>query len=737
MIMKRHILAILALVFPAMFMAQTLKKPTLDELMWGGNKYWTLQPEYISTAWWGESLVRTGVDDCSLLADHRGRTVPAAKALLFSRGDVNAVLREVFPDDSLRTLQNAAFADGKHHIVRLKSDKNVFEYDWKQRRITWHQPLLRGTSYQEFCPATRSTAYIRDYNLYVRTADGKDRQVSHDGSRELLYGTSVHRNEFGIEKGTFWSPKGNLLAFYRMDQSMVTDFPLVDMEVDSTTQMAQLAPEKYPMAGMASHKVSVGIFDPASGKTVYLATGDPTDRYFTNISWSPDERYVFVLELPRSQDKCELVAYSALTGERLGVFYTETNARFVEPQCPLTFIPWDASRFIYQSERDGFNHLYVFRMEEAADGLHIAEERQLTAGAYEDFRLLGFNTAARSLVVVSNESGHIRENVYAVDFKSGRRTLLDNGVGVHSPNLSPAGTLYTDRWSKPDVYRRLELRATARPQLLATLQECDSPWREYSMPEVKGGTLTAADGTTPLYYRLVLPVGFDPARKYPTVVYVYGGPHATNVKESWNFQTRPWEYYMANRDYVLFVIDGRGSGDRGFDFESCTHRHLGDIEMADQMQGVAFLKTLPYVDADRIGVHGWSFGGYMTTNLMCTYPDVFKVGVAGGPVIDWRFYEVMYGERYMDTPQENPEGYHSSSLLPKAKNLKGRLQVIVGYNDKTCLLQHSLAFLRACEDAGVQPDYFVYPGQDHNMMGQDMVHLHERITRYFDDYLKP
>ena len=737
MIMKRHILAILALVFPAMFMAQTLKKPTLDELMWGGNKYWTLQPEYISTAWWGESLVRTGVDDCSLLADHRGRTVPAAKALLFSRGDVNAVLREVFPDDSLRTLQNAAFADGKHHAVRLKSDKNVFEYDWKQRRITWHQPLLRGTSYQEFCPATRSTAYIRDYNLYVRTADGKDRQVSHDGSRELLYGTSVHRNEFGIEKGTFWSPKGNFLAFYRMDQSMVTDFPLVDIEVDSTTQMAQLAPEKYPMAGMASHKVSVGIFDPASGKTVYLATGDPTDRYFTNISWSPDERYVFVLELPRSQDKCELVAYSALTGERLGVFYTETNARFVEPQCPLTFIPWDASRFIYQSERDGFNHLYVFRMEEAADGLHIAEERQLTAGAYEDLRLLGFNTAARSLVVVSNESGHIRENVYAVDFKSGRRTLLDNGVGVHSPNLSPAGTLYTDRWSKPDVYRRLELRATARPQLLATLQECDSPWREYSMPEVKGGTLTAADGTTPLYYRLVLPVGFDPARKYPTVVYVYGGPHATNVKESWNFQTRPWEYYMANRDYVLFVIDGRGSGDRGFDFESCTHRHLGDIEMADQMQGVAFLKTLPYVDADRIGVHGWSFGGYMTTNLMCTYPDVFKVGVAGGPVVDWRFYEVMYGERYMDTPQENPEGYHSSSLLPKAKNLKGRLQVIVGYNDKTCLLQHSLAFLRACEDAGVQPDYFVYPGQDHNMMGQDMVHLHERITRYFDDYLKP
>lgn len=735
--MKRNLFAVIVLLFPAFIMAQTLKNPTLDELMWGGNKYWTLQPEHISTAWWGESLVRTGVDTCSLMADSRGRAVASSKAFLFNRDEVNAVLRAASPEDTLRTLQYAAFKGGKQMVVRLESDKNLFEYDWKRRQITWMQPALRGTSYREFCAASHSTAYIKDYNLYVRTADGKDLQVTTDGSRDLLYGTSVHRNEFGIEKGTFWSPKGRFLAFYRMDQSMVTDFPLVDIEVDSTTQIAQLAPEKYPMAGMTSHKVTVGVFDPATGKTVYLDAGDPTDRYFTNVSWSPDERYIFLMELPRSQDKCELVAYSAQTGERVGVFYTETNARFVEPQHPLSFIPWDASRFIYQSERDGFNHLYVFHMEETDGKLRISEERQLTSGAYEDLELLGFNTATRSLILVTNESGHIRENVYSVDFNTGRRTLLDNGVGVHRANLSPAGTLYTDRWSKPDVFRRMELRATARPQLMQTLQECESPWREYSMPEVKGGTLTAADGKTPLYYRLVLPVGFDPARKYPTVVYVYGGPHATNVKESWNYQARPWEYYMANRDYILFIIDGRGSGDRGFDFESCTHRHLGDVEMLDQMQGVNFLKTLPYVDADRIGVHGWSFGGFMTTNLMCTYPDVFKVGVAGGPVIDWRFYEVMYGERYMDTPQENPEGYASSSLLNKAKNLKGRLQVIVGYNDRTCLLQHSLAFLRACEDAGVQPDYFVYPGQDHNMMGQDMIHLHERITRYFDDYLKP
>ena len=246
----------------------------------------------------------------------------------------------------------------------------------------------------------------------------------------------------------------------------------------------------------------------------------------------------------------------------------------------------------------------------------------------------------------------------------------------------------------------------------------------------------AADDSTDLYYRMVKPVNFDPTKKYPTVVYVYGGPHAHNVNGSWNYAARPWEVYMAQKGYLLFIVDNRGSQYRGLAFENCTHRQLGVVEMQDQMRGVDFLKSLPYVDETRLGVHGWSFGGFMTTNLMCSYPDVFKAGVAGGPVIDWNLYEVMYGERYMDTPQENPEGYEGSNLLKKAGNLKGRLQIIVGYNDPTCVLQHSMSFLRAAADAGTQPDYFVYPGQGHNMMGKDMVHLHERITRYFDDFLK-
>lgn len=723
-----------ALLFSTATMAQNRKTPSLDDLLWGGSNYWNLQPRNTPTAWWGDALVKTEVDAATLLRTAKGTAVTEkdktakAKAQLFTAKEINAVL-DTAAYGKVRNLAHAQFPDGKKTLVKLSTPKATFYYNWTTRNIEWLVARVEGAGMEDFSAASRHTAYVKDDNLFVQTADGRSIQISTDGSRNLRYGTSVHRDEFGIHKGTYWSPDGMALAFYRMDQSMVTDYPLIDTQVAPEARIHESAPEKYPMAGMTSHKVSVGVFDVETQKTVYLQTGDPTDRYFTNIAWNPAGTRIYMFELPRSQKRAELVEYNARTGERLRVLFSEENARFVEPQTPIVFLPWDASTFIVQSERDGFNHLYLYNTE----GKML---RQLTSGTFEVLSLLGFNAERKSVILRTNETGHIRESHYAVDIKTGRRTLLDNGAGVHRGNLSPGGRYLRDTWSKPDTYRVSEIISTARPAVLQRLDAFESPWKDYSMPVVENGSLTAADGKTPLYYRLVKPVGFDPSKKYPTVVYVYGGPHATNLKESWNYQARPWEYHMANKGYVIFVLDNRGSGDRGFEFESCTHRRLGEIEMADQMKGVEYLKTLPYVDADRMGVHGWSFGGFMTTNLMLTHNDVFKVGVAGGPVLDWKYYEAMYGERYMETPQTNPEGYEATSMVKKAGRLKGRLQIIVGLNDPVCLFQHSLDFLRASADAGTQPDYFVYPAQEHNMTGSDMVHLHERITRYFEDYLK-
>lgn len=712
--------AALVLSLSGTLMAQTKKTFTLDDLMYSGSNFWNLQPENLHNAWWGDVLVQLNADDVCTLAV-KGKAV--ARKPIFNLADANAVI-EAAGLGKVHSLYYASFPYAEKSQVLLKNSKNTVLYDWKEKKVLWSQPRVSGAIAEDFNLAARSTAYVREHNLYVMDASGKEHQISTDGSRELVYGQSVHRDEFGIHKGTFWSPKGTRLAFYRMDQSMVTDFPLVDID----HRVAKLVPEKYPMAGMTSHKVSVGIYSPATKSVVYLQTGDATDRYFTNVAWSPDEQTVYVIELPRTQDKAELVAYDAATGARKQVLYTETNSKYVHPMHPIMFLPWDETQFLYRSERDGYDHLYLM-------SVNGGEPRQLTKGAWVVVDVLGFNVKTRSVIISSTESLPIRNNLYSVNVSTGKRTPLDGGTGVHTATLSASGAFVCDRWSSPDVIRKIDVVNTAKATSVNLLTSAD-PWAEYEVPEITGGTLKAADGTTDLYYRMVKPVGFDPTKKYPTVVYVYGGPGVRNVEETRNYMTRGWEIYMAQRGYLIFVLDNRGSSGRGFEFESCTYRRLGEEEMKDQLKGVEYLKSLPYVDADRMGVHGWSFGGFMTANLMCSYPDVFKVGVSGGPVIDWKYYEVMYGERYMDTPQENPEGYEATSLLNKAKNLKGRLQVIVGYNDPVCVLQHSLAFLQACEDAGTQPDYFVYPGEGHNMMGKDMIHLHERITRYFDDFLK-
>ncbi|MBS7375947.1 MAG: prolyl oligopeptidase family serine peptidase, partial [Muribaculaceae bacterium] len=416
------------------------------------------------------------------------------------------------------------------------------------------------------------------------------------------------------------------------------------------------------------------------------------------------------------------------SGKKTATLYREHNDRYTEPLHPITFLPWDSKRFIYWSQKDGYQHLYLMNTEGII-------ERQLTQGNWVVRNLAGFCEANHSIIYVSNEIHPLQMNIFSLNLDNGKKKRLDNGKGVHNASLSADGKWVVDTWSEPDVPRVTAVTNTITGKTTELLRS-DDPWAGYAQPSFEMGSLKADDGVTDLYWRMVKPADFDPAKKYPVVIYVYGGPHAHNVEASWHWYSRSWETYMAQKGYITFILDNRGSENRGLAFEQVTFRHLGQVEMRDQMAGVEYLKSLPYIDADRIGVHGWSFGGYMTISLMTNYPDTFKVGVAGGPVIDWKWYEVMYGERYMDTPQTNPEGYEQTSLLNKAKDLKGNLLIITGMNDNTVVPQHCLMFLDRCAEEGTYPLFFAYPGQQHNMYGHKSVHLHEMITRYFEDYLK-
>lgn len=606
--------------------------------------------------------------------------------------------------------------------------KNYRQMTPKRLKLWWDGNTLVTDENRER-PEVYPQVSSREHNIYVQTSpDSEAVQVTKSGNRQVVYGEAVHRNEFGIMEGIFLSPDKSRYAFYRMDQSMVTDYP----QVNTFARSAEPDPDAYPMAGMTSHKVTIGVLGinaKDESEAVYLNVGDPTDRYFTNIAWSPDSKLIYLMELNRDQNEMSLDVYDAATGNKLRTIYTESDEKYVEPLHPVAFLPWDADKFILWSQKDGYQHLYL--MDTTGKLL-----KQLTSGKWVVQNLLGFCPKSKSVIISSNELNPLQTNLFAVKVATGKRTLLDNGIGVHNGVLSADGTKLIDSYSAPDVPRAYVITNTMRPTPDKEYFRAPDPWEGYAVPTYKSGTIKAADGVTDLYYRMVLPVDFDESKTYPTVIYVYGGPHAHNVDASWHWLSRPWETYMAQKGYVLFILDNRGSENRGKDFEQATFRQLGQVEMQDQMQGVEFLKTLPYVDMNRLGVHGWSFGGFMTTSLMTTYPDVFKVGVAGGPVIDWKWYEVMYGERYMDTPQTNPEGYEKTSLLNKAKNLKGKLQIIIGMNDPTVVPQHALQFLDACVKAGTQPDFFVYPGEGHNMRGHASVHLHERITQYFEDYLK-
>ena len=701
---------------------------TLEDLNFGGTNYRNMQPENMWLTWWGDQLVQTDVEECHLIDVKTGK-----KTLLFTLDEVN---RWADSDEEenryVRHLMNATFPYPDQPLVALGNKKSFLLLDFKKRQIVW-QDSISGQEANDWNTVSRATAYVEDNQLFVVDGEGRQQQLTTDGSRDVVYGSAVHRNEFGITKGTFWSPDGQRLAFYRMDQSMVADYP----QVNIYPREATYEPDKYPMAGMTSHEVTVGIYDLATNKTIYLKTPLPSEGsgeacYFTNIAWSPDSKTIYMFELNRDQNDCRLVSYDATTGKRLAELYRETSDKYVEPLHPIQFLPWDPDKFIMQSQRDGYNHLYIYNKE----GKLL---RQLTSGPWVVLNVLGFNAKQKSIIIASNEANPLQRNTYVVNVKTGKRTLLDNGRGVHRAELSESGQYLVDRYTEPDVPRNIDVvpvsSGFAAGKSVRLLTAAD-PWDGYRLPGFTSGTIKAADGKTDLYYRMVKPADFDPAKKYPTVVYVYGGPHAHNVEASWHWYSRTWETYMAQKGFIVFILDNRGSENRGRDFEQATFRQLGQVEMQDQMQGVAFLKSLPYVDADRIGVHGWSFGGFMTISLMLNYPDTFKVGVAGGPVIDWKWYEVMYGERYMDTPQQNPEGYEKTSLINKAGNLKGRLQIITGYNDNTVVPQHCLSFLDACVKAGTQPDFFAYPGEEHNMRGHASVHLHERITRYFEDYLK-
>jgi dipeptidyl-peptidase 4 len=562
-----------------------------------------------------------------------------------------------------------------------------------------------------------------------KTADGSpdyilsNSMITMDGSYGLVNGKTVHRSEFGIDRGLFWSPMGTKLAYYKMNERMVTDYELMNFE----TKPGTFERMKYPMAGAESHIVQLFVKDFGKNRSFEVQTKANANQYLTNITWHPKEEAIYIAVVNRDQNEMKLNEYDGRSGVFVKTLFTEKNEKYVEPEHPMIFVKNDPSKFIWMSDRDGFNQMYLY----SQNGKLI---RQLTTAKNDVTEFLGFDGTGKNAYYMAATNNGLDRQCFVVELATAKSKLITLQSGVHSVQVSSDGNYLMDSYSNTTTPRKTVLMNKSGAELKILLNS-PNPLAEYATCKMRLGQLQAADQSTALNYRMFYPAQFDSLKKYPVLIYLYGGPHLQLVTNSWLGGADMWLYYMAQQGYLVFTLDNRGSANRGLDFEQATFRKFGSTEREDQLKGVQFISQLSYADTSRMGIFGWSFGGFMSINMMTRTPD-FKVAVAGGPVIDWSMYEIMYTERYMDTPKQNPEGYEDANLTNYVKDLKGKLLIIHGTDDDVVLWQHSLTYIKKCVEEGVQVDYFVYPEHKHNVLGKDRVHLMQKITNYFNDNLK-
>lgn len=710
--MKKFILFMLLVLGSQIIFAQTKDLSLNDAIL---KRFTDLAPKRLKDLQWLEKKDviswRSDTND-KIIIRRPGTRAPLREIPLSEINEALNIKMKRIPGIEWISENSFSFGFGQtfyHYDIEKKSGMAILEFPKEAANVDFNWKNSRA-------------AYTVNNNLYVVGKKGLKVAITDFDDPNIVSGQAIARQEFGIIKGTFWSPNGQYLAFYQKDETDVADYPLLDM----TTTPGSLSSIKYPMAGQKSEYAKVGIYDVQKNRTIYLNVDGPKDQYLTNLGWGPDEKFVYVAVVNRGQNQMWLNKYNAQTGAFVKTLFEEKHDKYVEPENPVWFIPGKKDEFLWLSERDGFMHAYRYNTEGAFLG-------QVTKGKWVVKEILGLEKNNKKLIVVGTDETGLNTNAYCVNLKNAKAKAISKSKGIHRYKLNSEGSALLNTWSSLDQPHLAQV-INLKGKIIETLITAKNPLTDYRIGTTEIFDIKADDGTL-LHARMIKPSHFDATKKYKVLVYVYGGPHAQMVSNRWLAGAPLWMHFMAEKGYIIFTVDNRGSANRGFEFENTIHRRLGDIEISDQLAGVKYLKSLPYINTEKMAVHGWSYGGFMTTSLMLRKPGTFQVGVAGGPVTDWKYYEVMYGERYMDTPEENPEGYDKASLLNHVKNLEGELLLIHGTIDPIVVMQHNLALIKKFVDEGIQIDFFAYPNHPHNVRGKDRIHLMDKVIRYIEDKL--
>ncbi|WP_107039240.1 S9 family peptidase [Brumimicrobium mesophilum] len=697
---RRFVILILSVIFITQVSAQ--KELSLEQAVSG--QYQQFYPDHVFGFEWIKNL-----EKYSYLKQYQTLVI----------GEIGGEEKEVLHISDINDALDVKF----NYFAGLKwKDENTFVLNLRNVIVTFNIKTKKGTKIELPENAERITfdnqyhnvAYTIDNNLYLSLVEQfNEIAVTENTDHNIVSGQEIARSEMGITQGIFWSNSGESIAFYQKDESAVHDYPLLDI----TEVPGKLSSIKYPMTGQPSEKASLGIYMLENKKTSLIKTENGEENYLTNVSWTPDDQFILLAEVARSQKHIWVQKYKS-DGALVKTLFEEKKDTWVEPEKPAHFPSDKSNDFVWVSERDGFDNLYYYSI----DGVL---KSQLTKNNF----MLKDVVAAQQGEVFFTATGESPLNtmLYKVDLK-GKQQLLTKDEGTHSVKVNSSGEYIFDQYSSHAIPNIAKIRKSNGKEIKQML-EASNKLAEYKLAEAEIKSIKSRDGVD-LYTRIIKPRDFDPSKKYPVLIYVYGGPHAQLITNSWYDGASLWMHWMANQGYIVFTLDNRGSGNRGVDFEHVIHRNLGVVEHQDQLDGVNYLSGLNYVDTSRIAVHGWSYGGFMTVSMMLKSPEIFKVGVAGGPVTDWKYYEAMYGERYMDTPDENKEGYANSSLLNQAENLKGDLLLIHGTSDPVVVMQHNLSLVKTFIDLGIQVDFFPYPMHEHNVRGKDRVHLMRKVLDY-------
>ena len=582
-------------------------------------------------------------------------------------------------------------------------------------------------------PDAKWVSYVQDFNLWVvNVATKEKKQLTTGGSEELLKGKLdwLYPEELSSRTAYWWSPDSSHIAYFEMDERPVTKYPIYDMSTD----IGAVENMRFPQAGEANPIVRVGIVPVTGGETRWLDTGSDTNVYIARVNWTPDSKHIAIQRLNRGQTRLDLMMFDSASGASSTIL-TDTDKYWLNLSDDLYFFA-DGQRFLWTSERSGYRHIYLYDI----SGKLL---KQLTSGDWAVTGVEGFGPQSTNGLVVderhgyvyflSNKNNAVESHLFRVSISDGSIAQVTRTHGVHAPEIAPDESAFLDTYSSANVPPKQELDRIDGTKI-AMLAENNVPeLAEYHLPPIEFTTVTADDGTI-LHASIIKPPDFDPTRKYPVLIETYGGPDAQIVRDQWSGGL--WSDIMAQKGYIIWSLDNRGSTGRGHAFETPIYHQFGKVELADQLAGVKYLKSLAYVDGTRIGIWGWSYGGYMTLTALFHAPDVFKAGVAVAPVTDWRLYDTAYTERYMGTPQENEAGYRESSPAYFPQNLKGKLMVAHGTGDDNVHFANTALLLNHFIEAGKYPELLIFPGRGHPMSDRPaQLLLFNRIMQFFLDNL--